>query len=406
MNGFTAVSDRWRQLGWLRNARYQLVLGGLTVLIALSLLHNDPLFLLEPALFMLIVETLSDAYLAVSVFVALSLLLIYSLQHYLGADLIGYLHSHPRWQVPVAALLGMLPGCGGAIIVVTQFVHGKLSFGALVAVLIATMGDASFLLIASEPATALLVLGVSTLAGIIFGYALDLFHGPDFLRPEKADDEEISNNLQCSNSTRKTPRLLSWSWRLLLLPGLVLGILAAFQVDTDALFGSWSDYRPAMWLGFTGAVISLLIWFCQPPGYSWAVASTEKNSSGSRLMEMVANETSFVSAWVITGFLVFELLVYFTGLDLQGLFSGLGIYTIALAVLIGFIPGCGPQIITTTLYLQGLVPLSAQLANAISNDGDALFPALALAPRASFYATLYSAVPAVIVGYLAWGMGY
>lgn len=69
------------------------------------------------------------------------------------------------------------------------------------------------------------------------------------------------------------------------------------------------------------------------------------------------------------------------------------------AILVGFVPGCGPQIVVTTLYLAGAVPLSAQLANAISNDGDALFPAIALAPRAALLATFYSAVPALIVGY-------
>ena len=39
----------------------------------------------------------------------------------------------------------------------------------------------------------------------------------------------------------------------------------------------------------------------------------------------------------------------------------------ALAVLVGFIPGCGPQLVVTSLYLSGSLPLSAQLGNAIAN---------------------------------------
>ena len=70
-----------------------------------------------------------------------------------------------------------------------------------------------------------------------------------------------------------------------------------------------------------------------------------------------------------------------------------------MAILIGFIPGCGPQVVVTSLYLAGAIPLSAQLSNAIANDGDALFPALALAPKAAILATLYSAIPAVVIGY-------
>ena len=68
-------------------------------------------------------------------------------------------------------------------------------------------------------------------------------------------------------------------------------------------------------------------------------------------------------------------------------------------ILFGFIPGCGPQIVITTFYLNGYVPFSAEIGNAISNDGDALFPAIALAPKAAIFATLYSGVPAIIVAY-------
>jgi hypothetical protein len=38
----------------------------------------------------------------------------------------------------------------------------------------------------------------------------------------------------------------------------------------------------------------------------------------------------------------------------------------------------------------------------MSNDGDALFPAIALAPKMAIVATFYSAIPAVIVAYSYW----
>ena len=75
------------------------------------------------------------------------------------------------------------------------------------------------------------------------------------------------------------------------------------------------------------------------------------------------------------------------------------LFTPLAAILIGFLPGCGPQVLVTTMYLAGALPLSAQIGNAISNDGDALFPAIAIAPRVAVIATLYSAVPAVIISY-------
>ena len=51
------------------------------------------------------------------------------------------------------------------------------------------------------------------------------------------------------------------------------------------------------------------------------------------------------------------------------------------------------------IRLSGIIPLSAQIGNAVSNDGDALFPAIAIAPRVVVVATLYSAVPAVLISY-------
>ena len=51
------------------------------------------------------------------------------------------------------------------------------------------------------------------------------------------------------------------------------------------------------------------------------------------------------------------------------------------------------------MYIGGIIPLSSQIGNAISNDGDALFPAIALAPKTAIVATLYSTIPALIFGY-------
>jgi hypothetical protein len=75
---------------------------------------------------------------------------------------------------------------------------------------------------------------------------------------------------------------------------------------------------------------------------------------------------------------------------------------VLIGVLIGVIPGCGPQIIFVTLFTRGLVPFSAVLANAISQDGDALFPLIAIDRRSAFWVTVVNTIPALIVGFLAY----
>jgi len=356
------------------------------------------LYQIDHGLFDVIVSALADAYLGVSIFIALTLGGFYFLDQCFKADLTQVLNQGGPLQVPVAAFLGALPGCGGAIIVVTQFVNGKMSFGALVAVLISTMGDAAFLLLSKKPDIALLVYGVSLIAGIVTGYLVNWYHGHNYLKtnnPEPKNDAYVLPRL---------PPLLVFIFILLLAPATVFGVLEAFQWDSNQLFGEWAHLEPTKWFAFVGALLCILVWVSQPLD-SWSARFAEK-AEIRYLKETVVAETSFVSVWVIVGFLAYELLVYATGINLQTAFSSLGGVTILLAILIGFIPGCGPQIVMTSLYINGVVPLSAQLANAISNDGDALFPALALAPEAAVKATIYSAIPAFIVGYTSFYMGY
>ena len=344
----------------------------------------------------IVLESLADAYLGVSVFVAATLGTIYYLEHRLNLDVAGLLRKHHRWQVPVAAALGALPGCGGAVAVVTQYVRGSISFGSLVAVLTATMGDAAFLLLAAEPQTGLLVFVLGFFVGSISGYVVDWIHGVDFLR---ANHPELPDQIE----RRPLPRLnrLRPVWAVLLAPGLVLGILDLATVDTDALFGPLASYGPTEIIGITGALLAFAMWTLDPelrfdPGVSRAGGAFTRT----------VDATNFVTVWVIVGFLVYELGVFFTGIDLGRLFETYAPLIPLLAVLVGFLPGCGPQIVVTSLYITGAMPLSGQLANAISNDGDALFPALAIAPKAAAVATIYSGIPALIVGYatyLFWG---
>ncbi|MBU2361168.1 MAG: putative manganese transporter, partial [Alphaproteobacteria bacterium] len=92
-------------------------------------------------------------------------------------------------------------------------------------------------------------------------------------------------------------------------------------------------------------------------------------------------------------------IVAFGGFDLEALFGSVAPLLPLMGVLVGLVPGCGPQVLVTTLYAGGLIPFAALMGNAISNDGDALFPAIALDPRAAVRATLYSSVPAIILAY-------
>lgn len=337
---------------------------------------------------LVVVETLADAYIAVSVFVALTLLIFHGLESALKLNTAALLSRYAKYQIAIAAVLGALPGCGGAIMVVTQYSIGRTSFGAIVAVLTATMGDAAFLLIAKEPSTGLLIMALSIVTGAAFGYLVDTLHGKDFLRVDKA------------NAFNRAPPpfdfgRLHWPWIALLMIGVPVGILSAFQIDIDAVFGA-----PGLeiTIGALGALSSLALWFLNPSTSASYINRTDAPAPG-RVWEKTATDTCFVTVWVIIAFLAFELTIHWTGWSLSAAFGAHAWFVPLIGVLVGFLPGCGPQVLTTSLYLHGVIPLSAQMGNAISNDGDALFPAFSVAPKASVLATLYTAVPALLLAY-------
>ncbi|WP_162811700.1 putative manganese transporter [Vibrio cholerae] len=349
------------------------------------------------------VETLADSFWAVSTYVAFTLAIYHWVSRWLdGAHaLVSAYHRSRNLKVVIAALLGALPGCGGAIVVTTQFVSGKVGFGALVAVLTATMGDAAFLLLASQPVTGLYVIGIGVVTGCVTGLVINALHRDDFMRPTLT---ELSNKLRtsCCSATSavsfKAINLQGLFWKYLLLPASLVAFASSFQIDINQVLS-----LPEMsieWIGALLAVSCMLLWALtqEIEDYQSTVSEDDKIRT-SHPMQKAAQDTNFVSAWVIIAFLAFELTLHFTGFEIGANWGNWGVWMPALGIVIGLLPGCGPQILVTSLYLSGALPFSAQLSNAISNDGDALFPAIALAPKAALMATLYSSIPAAIVGY-------
>ena len=339
----------------------------------------------------IIFNSIADAYLQVSTFVAATFLIIYGTEKALKVDATAMLRRDTIWQVPVAAGLGALPGCGGAVIVVTQYVTGRLSFGGVVAALTATMGDAAFLLIAQEPLTGLAMVVMGFVAGTASGWIINLIHGGDFLRGSHSRrDVEID----AYHNDASIP-LLDRLWMIVLAPGILLAGLIAFQIDVDARFAIDGLDQPATLLGVIGGTLAVSMRLATLFG----LHGDRVFSAGGGLVRRTVLDTNFVTVWVIAAFLIFELSVYFLALDFKTIFDGWILLTPLIAILLGLLPGCGPQVLVTTMYLSGIIPLSAQIGNAISNDGDALFPAIAIAPKVAVVATLYSAVPAVILSY-------
>ncbi len=323
-------------------------------------------------------QLMTDAYTQVSAFVALTLLMFYGAERVFKFDIGTSLKNSKGFQVPLAALLGATPGCGGAVVVVAAYSSGNVGFGAVVATLTATMGDAAFLMIATRPDAALVILPLSFTVGIISGWLVDRFNKID-LTPDPSKQCTVAPVVGKS-------RWRDYAYLALIVPGLVVGGAQLAQISITSIAGV-----SVIWIGVTGTVLGLLIW-------STSSLQAMTNTADSPVTRM-AEETSFISVWVIGAYLAYDYLAAYAGLDLEAMFMSVAPLLPLIAIVVGFIPGCGPQVLVTTLYINGIIPFAAVIGNAISNDGDALFPAIALNPKAAVLATAYSSVPAIIVAY-------
>ncbi len=332
----------------------------------------------------ILVNSSSDAFIAVSSFVGMTLL-IFTFLEKKNFNLQKLILNNRRFEIPICSFLGAIPGCGGAIMVMSLFTRGVVSFGAVLAALISTMGDAAFLLIAVKPEAALIILPVTFIVGIISGYIAQPFT-KNFLK------EKINKSISISDLPKnKTSNKFYKLWFFILIPGLILGLINAFNIDANfEIFGM----DVVLVFSFSAALFCVLLWVLNPLT-DIQMASIHENS-----YRRVVDTTCFVTVWVIISFVLYELInlstngAIFESLILFGPFLPL------IAILIGFIPGCGPQIMITSMYVSGQIPMSAQIGNSISNDGDALFPAIAISAKAAIVATLYSAIPAIIIAYL------
>jgi hypothetical protein len=76
-------------------------------------------------------------------------------------------------QVIVAALLGSVPGCMGGFAAVSLYTHRMFSFGALVAMMIASSGDEAFVMLAMIPEKALVIFAVLFVIAVATGVIVD-----------------------------------------------------------------------------------------------------------------------------------------------------------------------------------------------------------------------------------------
>ena len=84
-----------------------------------------------------------------------------------------YLTQNKFGQYLISSFLGATPGCVGVYAVDTFYMAGIIGFGGVVSATVSTFGDEAFVLFAASPKTALILVGLTFILGILAGYLAD-----------------------------------------------------------------------------------------------------------------------------------------------------------------------------------------------------------------------------------------
>ena len=391
----------------------------------------------------ILVISMRDAFLAVTVFVAAMVLLFSWLQYVTAGRFVVWIRENTRFQPVIGAMMGLTPGCGGAIIVMPMYARGYVTYGTVIATLIATLGDAAFVLIGavfqdSSFLTPVIVVHLTSfLVGVLWGYVVDKLEvtpsaplgrfGPKFGTDEPLGEEAAKAMEGEDSLIEDLPREIpeGWGYRVLhqgyrvwwaiTAVGLCLAILLLIWYAQDPEYSPELVWDPTTrdgivtWVGLIGTSLSIILYISSKNFFADDTEATigDKLNSLDETLVHAASETAFVTFWVLIAYLVFEFGMILSGISETDMSEhGSGAAAVLLAATVGLIPGCGPQIIAITAYIEGVISFPALVANAISQDGDALFPLLVRHKVASIWATIHTTLPAIIVGLVfLWVMG-
>lgn len=301
--------------------------------------------------------------------------------------------SRHRWgQYLAAGVLGVTPGCLGAFAVVAMYTHRTVSVGALVTAMIASTGDAAFVMLGRVPRDGLLVMAILFVLSIPVGLLTDLLVGRRRTTLKPGQQEFEVHDEACEFYARGQ---LLHQWRhCIAARGILVAVLALFGA---AVATGQVGAGEETWIRITIMVLSAIALFI--------VTTVPDHFLEEHLWKHVARKHVLkVFLWTLGALLFLHLAV--ERLDWKDAIEESRGAVLLVACLLGCIPDSGPHIVFVTLYAAGTAPFSALLAISIVQDGHGMLPLLAHSRRAFFGVKAVNFAVGLVVGAVVMLLGY
>lgn len=293
-------------------------------------------------------------------------------------------------QVFVSALLGIIPGCMGGFASVSLYSHGMISFGALVAMMIATSGDEAFVMLAMFPAKTFRLMLVLFVIAVVAGLTIDTFRN----RRGKRAAVACSNlNIHDSDS-HESPKSRHFGWKRVTIAIVLILYTAAlafglFDADPDTDGSKGLNLLNERWMNIMFACFSLLLLVI-------ILFASDHFVDEHLWNHIVLGHLPRIFLWTFGALMLVEFC--FPLLDIDSWIGSNIPLMIVIASLVGIIPESGPHLIFVTLFAAGVVPAPVLLASCISQDGHASLPLLAESRKAFLAAKAVNCILAVAAG--------
>ncbi len=307
--------------------------------------------------------------------------------------------THGKWQKELSqskygqyllgVILGAIPGCLGAFTVVSLYSHGVVTFGALVATMIATSGDEAYVMFSMFPVKAIYLTLIISALGFIVGILTDKLYknGNKLLEGELHGFElHEEEHCDCYPNNRVIYQLKNMSFPRALLTGVL--VIFLFILFTNA-----SEHEGWDWVKVTLLISNLLALFI--------VVTVPDHFLEKHLWQHVLKRHLLrIFLWTFGALLVVHVLESF--LNLEAWIQANYITVLVIAVLIGIIPESGPHLVFVTLFASGTIPFSILLASSIVQDGHGTLPLLAVSKKSFVVLKIINVAAGLAVGALGY----
>ncbi len=300
-------------------------------------------------------------------------------------------------QVVLSALLGSVPGCMGGFASVSLYSHGMLSFGALVAMMIATSGDESFVMLGMFPGTALKITLLLFIIAVAVGLLVDkILEKSGRVAAVSCGDMTIHEEDHHEHGqTDRHGRHFGWK-RLVMFAGLAVyaaalafGMLEHGEGVEEAASDGFNLLNED-WMNVMFACLSVVMLVV-------ILFASDHFIEEHLWHHIICTHLPKVFAW---SFGILLLVGFGTAyFDIESWTSANVPLMILLAALVGIIPESGPHLIFVTLFAIGAIPAPVLVASCISQDGHAALPLFAESKKAFLYAKAVNFIVAVAVAF-------